>query len=203
MPMNWLIAFSSAYPILFYFIVFAGMFIEGDFMLLLLGALSRGGYVHFMEVLPVAIAAALVHDMLFWWIGSRLARLQKKKYLFFDLESMTRFMERIKPAAGLFIVLSKFAWNFNRIILVSMGYVKVPFKKLIKYSSFTAVIWPVLYMSVGYVFADQTDIFKQRIEVVGALMVGILALVALFENSIRKGFTRIMKNGSDHAEGGK
>lgn len=196
--MDWLIAFNGAHPILFYFIVFAGMFVEGDFMLLFMGALSRGGYVHFMEVLPIAVFATLIHDILFWWIGTRLARLQRKKYLIFDLESMARLMDRIRPVAGAFIMLSKFAWNFNRIILVSMGYVKIPLKKLLKFSSITAIIWPVLYMSVGNVFADQTGIFKQRIEIVGLLVAGILVLVALFEVSIRKAFTKLLNSNNSH-----
>ncbi|MFA7201740.1 MAG: hypothetical protein WC099_01995 [Candidatus Paceibacterota bacterium] len=184
--MDWLIAFSQDHTLLVYGVTFVMMFLEGDISLLIFGALSRGRYLNFSTLFFVAFIATLVHDMIFWKIGAWLAKREKKKYFYFDLDTFVGFMERYRSFAGVVIIFSKFAWNFNRIILISAGYVKIPLKKVMRYSFVTALLWPSLYMSVGYIFADQTDIFKQRFEIIALGVAGILILLMVFERYIRK-----------------
>jgi len=106
-------------------------------------------------------------------------------------------MGRFTSYAGPIIFLSKFIWNFNRFILVSAGYLKIPYRKVFWFSLGAAFAWPLAYMSVGYVFADQLDIFKQRIETVAVAIAGIIVLVVLFEIYIRKFIVRtFFSNGS-------
>lgn len=178
------------------------MFLEGDISLLLFGALSRGRYLSFSTLFFVAFVATLIHDMIFWRLGEWLAKREKKKYFYFDLDKFAGFMERYRPFAGLVIVFSKFAWNFNRIILISTGYVKIPLKKVMKYSFLTALLWPSLYMSIGYMFADQTDIFKQRLEVIALGVAGILILLMVFERYIRKIVDKIFFAKTNGVNGG-
>ncbi|OGM90555.1 hypothetical protein A2755_03300 [Candidatus Wolfebacteria bacterium RIFCSPHIGHO2_01_FULL_48_22] len=196
--MDWLIAFDAAHPILIYAVAFIGMYIEGDFMLLLLGALARGRYVSYFGMLLVAFVATILHDIIFWKIGNWLSRKKRTKYLYFDLTKLITFLDRMKKWSGAYIVFSKFAWNFNRFILVGLGYVGVPFKKILTYSPISAVIWPILYMSIGFVFADQTDIFRQRIERVGMFIAGMVVLVIVFELFIRKIVIKNFFNGNQN-----
>ncbi len=184
--MDWLIAFGHNHELLVYGVAFLMMFLEGDVSLLLFGALSRGRYLSFSTLFFIAFVATLIHDMIFWRLGEWLAKREKKKYFYFDLDKFAGFMERYRPFAGLVVVFSKFAWNFNRIILISTGYVKIPLKKVMRYSFITALLWPSLYMSIGYMFADQTNIFKQRLEVIALGVAGILILLMVFERYIRK-----------------
>jgi len=139
----------------------------------------------------VAFVATLIHDALFWKLGEWLAKQKKKKYLYINLDKFVGFMERYRPFAGILIVFSKFAWNFNRIILVSVGYIKVPLKRVMKYSFITALLWPSLYMTIGYIFADQTDIFRQKIGIVALGVVGIIVFLLVFERYIRKMIDKI------------
>jgi membrane protein DedA with SNARE-associated domain len=179
-------AFAETHPFLIYALAFVMMFIEGDISLLLFGALGKEKVIGFSQVFMVAFVATIIHDLLFWKLGGWLARREKKKYLRFDLDKFVGFMDRYKQFTGMFIILSKFAWNFNRIILVSVGYIKIPFRKVLKFSAITALLWPSLYMTVGYIFADQTDLFKQRLEVIALIVVGIIILLMVFERYIRR-----------------
>jgi membrane protein DedA with SNARE-associated domain len=167
-------------------IVFIAIIIEGDISLLLFGALSKEGILTFSHVLPVVIIAAITHDLIFWKIGARLSQMKKKKYLFFNFEKMSRFLDKIKPSIGIYIILSKFAWNFNRIVIVSSGYISTPIKKFLKYSCLSSFLWSVTYLSLGYVFADQTNIFKQRMEVAGILIIAVIVVIAMFEIYIKR-----------------
>ena len=192
--MDWFITFNNVHPYLFYLVAFVGMFIEGDVMLLILGALSKGKYVSFTGMFLVAFVATIMHDVIFWGIGKKLGKLKRKKYLYFNIASFTSFLERMSGYAGLFIVFSKFAWNFNRITIVSFGYMALPFKKLLRYLVVTATIWPLTYMSIGYMYAEKTDIFRQRIEIVGLLIFGIILFIILFEMYIKKIVFRFFNN---------
>lgn len=169
-----------------YLIVFIAIFAEGDISLLVFGALSKERVLDFFSIVPIAILAATLHDIIFWHIGVRFSRTKKRKYLFFDFDKASDLLDRIKPTIGIYVLLSKFAWNFSRIIIVSSGYVGMRFKKFLKYSVTSSLLWTITYMSVGYVFADQTDIFKRKLGVAGALMAGIVIIMAFFEIYIKK-----------------
>ena len=184
--MDQLSLFIQNYQSIVYLIVFLAIIMEGDISLLLFGALSKAGVLVFSRVLPIVIIAAVIHDVIFWKIGSRLSKMKNKKYLFLDFEKMGRFLDKIKPSIGIYVILSKFAWNFNRIVIVSSGYIGTPIKKFLKYSLLSSFLWSITYMSLGYVFADQTDIFKQRLEVAGIIIVSIIVVMAIFEIYIKK-----------------
>ncbi|MFA6136198.1 MAG: hypothetical protein WC705_02475 [Candidatus Paceibacterota bacterium] len=188
--MDWLNSFIDQYSNFAYLIVFLAIIIEGDVSLLLFGALSKEHYVKFWEVYVIAIVAAAIHDIIFWNIGDRIAKSNRTKYLFFDFIKAKAFLERMRPLAGIFIFLSKFAWNLNRVVLVCVGYIRIDFKTFVKYSIPVAILWPLIFLSVGYVFADQTQIFKQKIEIAGLFIIGILVLLVVFELKLKTIFKK-------------
>lgn len=184
--MQWLSDLIMGHESITYLIVFVAIFVEGDISLLLFGALSKERVLDFFSVVPVAIVAAVLHDMIFWRIGVRFSKTKRKKYLFFDFDKASELLERIKPTIGIYVLLSKFAWNFSRIIIISSGYIGMRFKKFLKYSVTSVCLWTIAYMSIGYVFADQTNIFRQKIGVAGILVAGVIIIMALFEIYIKK-----------------
>lgn len=184
--MEWLTLFINNYPSLIFFIVFLAVVAEGDVSLLLFGALGKEKILKFWQVYVIAIFAAMLHDVIFWSIGRWLSKTQRKQYLFFNLEKVSVFLEKIRPMAGMYIFTSKFAWNFNRVVLVACGYIGIEFKKFIKFSIPVAFVWPLVFLSLGYVFADQTDIFKQKLEYAGLFIIGFLAFFTLFEIYLKK-----------------
>jgi len=184
--MEWLTLFINNYPSLVFLIIFFAVVAEGDVSLLLFGALGKEKILQFWQVYVIAIFATMLHDVIFWSMGRWLSKTQKKKYLFFNLEKVSMFLEKMKSMAGIYIFTSKFAWNFNRVVLVACGYVGIEFKKFIKVSIPVAFVWPLVLLSLGYVFADQTDIFKQRLEYAGLFVAGFFVFFALFEIYLKK-----------------
>jgi membrane protein DedA with SNARE-associated domain len=184
--MHWISSLITNYEPITYLIVFVAIFVEGDISLLIFGALSKERVLDFFLVVPVAILAAILHDVIFWRIGIRFSKTKKRKYLFFNFDKASELLDRIKPTMGIYVLLSKFAWNFSRIIIISSGYVGMRFKKFIRYSAASSFLWTITYMSIGYVFADQTNIFRQKIVVAGTLMAGVVLIMALFEIYIKK-----------------
>lgn len=178
--------FSEAHRILSYLIVFFSIFIEGEIVLLLAGVLSHRGYLDIFDVMTIAFAAAILHDLLYWSIGKKLAETNRKKFLFVNLEKSVNFLSRLKVSNGLYIFISKFAWSLNRIVLVASGFLKVSVKELLRYSIPACLIWSVSLISIGHIFAYKTGLLKKDLKTAGLFLAGFVMAIIILENLLRK-----------------
>jgi membrane protein DedA with SNARE-associated domain len=89
-----------------------------------------------------------------------------------------------------YVFASKFTWHFNRVVLVSAGYAKFPYKKFLTAALPAAFLWVPISLGIGYFFADQTQLFHQRIEVAG-IIVGLGLIIII---SIQLFFSRIVRS---------
>ena len=151
------------------------------------GVLSQKGYLDMFEVIMIASAAAILHDLLYWSIGGKLSKTNKKKILFFiDLEKVKAFLGKLRVSNGLYIFISKFAWNLNRVILITSGYMKMPVSELLRYSVPASLVWSITLVSLGYVFAFETDILKKDFKTASLILVGFIVVIIVLENLLRK-----------------
>ena len=182
--------FSEIHRILVYVIVFLGMFVEGEAVLLLAGILVRSGKLDYFDTIFIAFIAVLLHDIVYWFIGRKVSESGRKKIWFFNLGKLEPFLDKIKKNDGLYIFVSKFAWNLNRIILMANGYLKTSFNKLIRYTLPAAFIWTVTFVSLGFVFANKIDILKKDVKTVAILFMAFLLGVIFLENIIQRIFNK-------------
>jgi len=194
--MNWLHLFIAAYPLIVYPAIVIGTVAEMMVTLLLFGALAQEGYVNFGVVFLLGFLGSVAHDILFWYIGRHLGAIKKTRYLFFDFSKVDRVLERLRPVTGIAVFFSKFIWNVNRIVLVSAGYVRTELWRLVRASIPASLVWALVLTSIGYVFADQTALFRQRIEYAGLMAAGVLALVVVVQLYARKFVRRHFLNGN-------
>jgi len=178
--------FSETHRILSYLIIFFSIFIEGEILLILAGVLSHKGYLDIFDVIMIASAAAILHDLLYWSIGGKLSKTSREKFLFVNLEKVKGFLGKLRVSNGLYIFISKFAWNLNRVILVTSGYMKMPVKELLRYSVPASLVWSITLVSLGYVFAFETDILKKDFKTASLILVGFIVVIIVLENLLRK-----------------
>ena len=183
---HFLTNFSETHRILAYLIISLSIFVEGEVILLLAGVLSHRGYLNIFTVMTIAFMAVLAHDIIYWSIGRKLASSGRKKFLFINIEKVNAFLERMRFGGGFFIFISKFAWSLNKITLISNGYKKTSFKKLLTYSIPACLIWSVGLVMAGRIFAFQTKILRKDIKTAGLMLLGFLFIVVIFENIIKK-----------------
>lgn len=197
--------FSEAHRIFSYLIIFFCIFIEGEILLLLAGVLSHRGYLDIFDVIVIAFVGAVLHDLLYWSLGRRLTRTNRKKFWLIDLEKICAFVEKLKFNSGLYIFISKFAWSLNRLILVTSGYLGISAKNLLRYSLPASLIWAIVFVSAGYVFASETDILKKDIKTAALFVAGFLILLILFENYLKRLLEKLIvrKNGANSADSEK
>ncbi len=177
--------FVENHRILMYAILFLGMFVEGEMMLIFAGVLVRSRNIHYFDTIIIAFIAVLLHDIGYWYIGKRLATIKKEKVLGINLKKAEKFFSKLKEREGLYIFTSKFAWGLNRFVLVSSGYFQTKLVKLVKYSTAAAIIWTTTLVSLGYIFAEQTAILRKDIRIV-AVGFGLLFLVVFYVEYLLK-----------------
>lgn len=182
--------FSETHRILSYLIIFFGIFIEGEVILLLAGVLSHKGFLDISDVIIIASSAVVLHDLLYWSIGRKLLKTNKKRILFVNLEKLRGFLEKLRVGDGLYIFISKFAWSLNRIVLISSGYLKTPVRELLRYSIPAAFVWSITLISLGHVFAFKTGLLKKDIKTAAVLLTIFIVGIILLESLLKKAIIR-------------
>ncbi len=184
---HFLINFSETHRIFIYLIIFFGMFVEGEIILILTGILIRGRHgIHFLDAFLVAFAAVILHDITYWYIGKRLLKTQDKKFLFFNLEKAKAFLDKIGKVNYLHIFISKFGFSINRFTLIASGYFKMPLKKIIKYSIPADFVWTLIMISLGFWFAYSTAILRKDLKIFAISVTILLVVVIAVENLVQK-----------------
>ncbi len=178
--------FSETHRIISYLIIALAILIEGEVVLILAGILSHKGYLDIFNVILFVFAAAIIHDLIYWSIGKKLSASGKKRFLFINLEKIKEFLEKTKINNGFYIFISKFAWNLNRVVLIINGYLKTPVKELLRYSVPASLIWSIVFVSIGYIFALETDFLKKDLKTAAFLLMGFIIIIVVLENLLRK-----------------
>jgi len=194
--MEWFYQFLETYHLITYGVAAIGAFVEGPITLLLFGALAKARYLSLSLMFFAGCIGSVAHDITFWWIGRKLRALGKTRYLWMRFDKLSSVIKKIEPSMGLYVFLSKFAWNFNRVTLVAAGYVGLSLKRLLTYSIPAIVVWALSLVSIGYVFADQTGIFQQHIVVAGLAMSGIIVSMVALQLGLRHVFKRYFSFGN-------
>ena len=193
-----LFAFAHIGAMATYTIIFAGMFVEGEFFLILAGILVRGQVIDYWDTITIAFCAVVLHDMGYWLIGTRLSASKRKKFLFINLEKAEAVFKRLGKRQGLYLFMSKFAWGMNRFVLLSSGYFATPFKKLVRYSIPAAFVWTTTFVSLGYMFAERAGAWKKDIRAVLLFAAALFALLVYIEHQIGKSIEEeaLLSNGN-------
>lgn len=187
MVMDSVIFFIQQYHFVAYPVVFAGAIIEGVTTLLIFGALlTRFTFLHFSLVVLAGTLGGVLHDYLFWRLGIRLGRAKRQRYRFFNAERLGNFLSYARPHIGIYIFFSKFLWNFNRLVLVSAGYMGAKRRRLMRASIPASFLWALVFTSLGYVFADQTNLLEQRLSVALPLITGVIMVIVVLNWYVRR-----------------
>jgi len=181
-----LLNFSEFHRALTYVVIFFGMFIEGEVILVLAGILIKSGQIYFLDAFIIAFVGAAMHDVSFWMMGKKLLKTSSKKFLFFNLEKIKTFLDKFDGFNAMYVFISKFGWSINRVVLISSGYLKVPFQKLIKYSLLANLFWVTIFISIGYTFAGTTEILKKDLKLFSILVTVFIIAIIVIENLIQK-----------------
>lgn len=137
-----------------YAIIFLGLILEGEFILICTGILAHLGAVNFWFALAFILFGGMCKTFLGYYIGGVLHRKWNRTSFFSYLErKVLNIMPNFKQKPFWSIFTSKFILGFNHIVIIFSGYEKIEFKKYLKAEISSTVIWAPLLLSLGYFFS--------------------------------------------------
>lgn len=179
------------YPVLWaiIFIAAAGAPISGNLLLYAAGAFAAFGDFNLFVLLPVAVSAAVLGDMLGYFIGWKLGNplllwLEKRRWRFPSPETLARGRTYFRRRAALAIFFSRWL-----VVVVGgpinwlAGAERYPLRTFLLWDLTGQFLGAVIPLGVGYVFAaswgEAESLFGSLSSLVLALLVGLMILAAL------------------------
>lgn len=141
------------HQVLAYAVIFAGIVIEGEFIIICTGILAFLGALNFYFALVFIFCGGLGKTFFGYAIGSFIERKWKDTKFMKYLERRVSYaMPRFKQKPFWSIFLSKFILGVNNIVIIFSGFKKIPLKTYLKAEFASTVIWAPGLLLLGYLF---------------------------------------------------
>lgn len=151
---NFLTKLVEHHQVFAYAVIFLGLIIEGEFILIATGVLAHLGAINFWFALFFVFCGGICKTFLGYYIGRALSdKWKHTKFLKHIEKKVLTIMPRFnhKPFWSIFI--SKFIMGVNHIVIIFAGYEKIPLKKYLKAEISSTIIWAPLLLSLGFFFS--------------------------------------------------
>ncbi len=173
-----------------YAIVFAGVFLESLFLtgwiapgttvLLLGGFYAAHGELNPWLVLPTAVVAALLGDLVGFFVGRRMGRDLMRKYR--DRPRIMRGMHRgqayFRRHGGLTVLLGRMVSGVDAFIPVTAGLNRMSLGAYLGFDIPGIVLWSALLTSLGYFFGAHWRTIDRLFDALGWGLLVLLAGIA-------------------------
>jgi len=192
--LNILIIVVKEHRYLGYALLFLGMIIEGEVILMTAGILANLGALSLESVFIVSYLGVLVNDVFWYHIGMYLKNNHGHQSLLLWAERKVKsFLPGIEKNPAYAIFISKFIAGINHPTIVILGFLKINFKYFMKLQIFASLVWTLVFISLGFVFGHTAISFSHKIHefIIAAIL--LMAAAMLLERSIRY---VVNKNGS-------
>lgn len=165
-------------------VVYLGVIIEGESVLIAAGFLAHQGVMNPLAVFLAAFAGSVTGDQLLFYLGRhfadrRMVQRQVSRPLF------AKVLERIQANPVVFILSFRFIYGVRTISPIALGVARVSPSLYAVLNIVSAAIWAALFTAVGYLFGQTIERFSGKLHVghkliiAGALCLGVLIVFGL------------------------
>lgn len=150
---NFLKHLIEGHEVLAYALIFFGIVIEGEFIVICTGILIYLGVLDIYSIFVFIFLGGLGKTFLGYYIGVLVNKKWKDtrfvKYLEHRVSDVMPHFEQ-KPFWSIFI--SKFILGVNHVVIIFSGFKRVPLKTYLKAEFITTSIWAPGFLAIGYFF---------------------------------------------------
>ncbi len=160
-----------------YLILFVGVAVEGEFVLLAAAYLAHRGYFNLTAVILIATLANWVASQIYYAI----ARNRGRRWLQERFGQHTRYqraMDLIASYSTVILLLSRFAFGFRIIIPAACGAVAMPMFRFTLVNLVAGIIWAVPMALLGYYFGYGIQRYLEGAHQYEFWIVGVLVIAA-------------------------
>ncbi|HEY4498938.1 MAG TPA: VTT domain-containing protein [Candidatus Paceibacterota bacterium] len=161
-----------------YVVLFIGMVVEGEIVLLAAIFLTQTGHMQLSSVLLVAFVGMLIGDILWYWFGHFLDRFLLTRRIARGLMPAIDRQLRERPTLSIFI--AKFVYLLHRIVLIRVRPAGVTFDRFIKADLVAISAWVAVSTVLGVLFAASFSLLKSYVRYAEvALLLAVLILITV------------------------
>ena len=161
-----------------YYGVFAGAFLEGETVLVMGGFAAHRGYLALPWVMLAAFFGSLFGDQLYFFLGRRHGRriLQRFPMLRARANKVEALLARYHTPI---ILVMRFLYGLRIAGPIVIGMSGVPALKFVGLNIISAVVWAVLFSSVGYLFGEVLGLMLANLKRYEMAALGVIALIGI------------------------
>ena len=146
--------FIELHAIFIYVIIFLGVIIEGEIVVIFAGIFAYLGSINIFIAIASVVLGGIIKSIVGYSIGYYLQKHHSHKPFMHNIERrMKYFLPRFKERPFWSIFVSRFfILGIGWFTLIFSGYKQIPLKTYIKAESYSLAIWSVGVMALGFFF---------------------------------------------------
>ncbi len=149
-----LVKFIHAHQYWASILLFLGVLIEGEIVLIVSGILIHQGALPLQHTLFIISSSALMKTVLGYSLGVWISkRWPTSKFLKYVEKRILIFLPKFKERPFWSIFISKFVYGVNHLSLIFAGFVNANFKLYIRAEIISTIIWLLGFLGIGYFFS--------------------------------------------------
>jgi membrane protein DedA with SNARE-associated domain len=176
---------------------FVGLFVPGDTVAVIAGALVWEGILDLPETIGVAAAGAIVGDSIGYELGRHLGRpwlLRHGRRFGLHPHRLQRLDELFERHGGKTVLFGRFVAFFRALVPFAAGSSRMPYLRFLAFNVVGAVLWAVGFVGLGYFVGASWRIAERwigRAGVIGAALVVVIVLLWLRRRHTRRVSSRV------------
>ena len=174
-----------------YLVIFLGMLIEGEGIILFASVFAWQGLISWPLLALCAMTGTICGDVLWYAAGIQLRDTRFGNWLDRRYEKTGHWVkENIVSRYPTYAVISKFMYFTTRPTIFLAGWHKLEFKKFCRATLYATVIWGVIILGIGYFFGYTVHLigFQNIMHRVGFFALGLFAGVFIIEFILKRFF---------------
>jgi len=182
---NALANFVAGNEVLAYILIFLGIIIEGEVVVLFSGILAYLGGLNITTLFFVGVLGIASKSYLGYYLGAYLERKYPHNRFFRYIESkILYFLPHFKDRPFWSVFVSKFIYGINHFAIILSGYLKINFKTYFKAEFSSSIIWLMEFLAIGYFFSYSAIGITKDIRKFSILILLFIIAFLLFEKFI-------------------
>lgn len=179
---NILSNFISGNEVLAYVLIFFGLIIEGEVVLLFSGILAHLGGLDIRTLFIVGLASLATKSFIGYYLGVYLKnRFPENRFFQYIENKILYFLPNFREKPFWSIFLSKFIYGINHLTIIFSGYLKINFKTFFKAEFWASVIWLTQFLALGYFLSYYAIGITKDIRKFSVLILIFIVAVILIE----------------------
>lgn len=182
---NALSNFVAGNELLAYILIFLGLIIEGEVVVIFCGILAHLGGLSIITSFFVGILGIVSKSYLGYQLGAYLERkYPRNRFLRYIESKILYYLPHFKDRPFWSIFLSKFIYGINHFAIILSGYLKINFRTFFKAEFSSSIIWLIEFLTLGFYFSYAAVGFSHDIRKFSIIVILFIVAFLLFDKFI-------------------